>query len=98
MTSDNAVGSCCEIRSVGAADRPAGIQAHPLVIGRPSFEAFERLAVWLWENERRPRRGPVKDGPLRCQVTEEDSVVHTWNALASRLARGNITLSGNAKS
>ena len=24
------------------------------------------------------------DGPLRCQMTEEDTVAHTWNDLVSR--------------
>ena len=49
VTSDDEVSSCCEIMSVGAVDRPAGIKAPPLVLGRSSSAAFERLAVWLWE-------------------------------------------------
>ena len=84
MRSVGEVISYCEIVCDDAVDLPAGIQACQSATSRHPSQAIERLIAWLLENKCRPRRGQAMDGPLRCQMTEEDTVAHTWNDLVSR--------------
>ena len=98
VTSDDEVLSCCEIVCAGAVDMPAGIQACQSATSRHSLKAIENLAAWLLENKRRPRRGQAMDGPLRCQVTEEDAVANTWGDLNRRPLSGRSDVPGDVRS
>ena len=98
VVSDDEVSSCCEIVCDGGVDMPPAIPAVQSATSSRSFEAIERLVAWLVENKRRPRRGQEMDGPLRSEVTEEDSVAHTWNDLDRLLISGSSALPGDVRS